>query len=121
MKWFLISLAALLLPACGTPTDNGDDGPAPGCAYLTVINGLEESITELNCYGPIGGEEPWYNYIIMYGEDPLMPGESVTAEVGIGRYNLNATDKSHENYHRWDVNVTEDGYTWEITLEDQAD
>ncbi|MCX7021670.1 MAG: hypothetical protein NTW26_05240 [bacterium] len=124
MKGFLISLLALLslLPlACTAPT--GDDGLDPGHAYLTITNGLTwYNIVKIIGCRSIDGEPDWGFGRFWEGE--LAPGESVKIVLPIDSYNIYDIRCENENgatYTRYDVEIPEDGYTWEVTQEDRDD
>jgi hypothetical protein len=119
MKRLLIGLAALLLLACTTPT--GDDGPSPGMAYLTYINGVELDLDVIELYyRPAEGDGSWPSGNLLSDYGPLAPDEEFRVEVELGTYDLRAVDETDTAYIFWDAVITKDGYTWEITWRDRV-
>lgn len=113
MRWFLTSLAALLLLGCATPTDNDD--LEPGLADLTITNGLEwRNITDVLVR--LLDESPSWERL---GPVEIEPGESVDLVMGTGAYDIRCEAEAEATYTCYDIEITEEGYTWEITPEDK--
>jgi len=113
MKALSIFPAALLL-ACATPTEN-----EPEPTYLTCVNGLRGyNIVEVNWRKTIDWDSDWYTYS-RYGK--LEPGESVKIELEPDNYNLRCIGEMGAKYARYNVEITADGYTWEVTLDDKEE
>ncbi len=102
MKWFLISMAALLLLGCGVTT--------PELANVTIINGLDRHISDIR-YRLSDLENPDSDWSENQIEDFLEPGESAILKVSPDVYDLGCFSIS--DWHvLYDVEITADGYTW---------
>lgn len=103
MKRFLISLAALLLLACGVTN--------PELANLTITNGLSISIMEINFRMPNPDDQhpDWGENLL---EDNLGSGESVVFKVSPGLYDIRCIDAESSVYLKTGAEITMDGYSW---------
>jgi hypothetical protein len=55
----------------------------------------------------------------LLGEDEILEdGEELTTEVEVGTYDIRLVDEDQDTYTRNAVEVTEEGYSWEVTLAD---
>jgi hypothetical protein len=123
MRWLPIGL---LLLGCAVTTGDGD-GSRSGMAELTFINGLKSyDITDIY-YRLVddpkypGAPESFWRWHWGYREGPLEPGESVSFEVEPDLYDLRCVGRLGATYTRYDVEITEEGYIWEVTQEDRDD
>ena len=105
MKALLMTVgtAAILTASCGyEPT------------RITLVNGLGSYNVE---YLFISGtsEEDW-GLNSLPGNTVLLPGDSIAIAVEAGRYDLQVIDEDGDTYTRWDQDVPEEGYRWEVRL-----
>lgn len=91
-----------------------------GCSYeptrITVVNGLGSWDIEY-FYISDTDEEDWGRNSLTR---ILTPGDSLSIAVEKGTYDLHAIDQDGDTYTLWDQRVPEEGFRWEITL-DQID
>jgi hypothetical protein len=128
MRWLPIGL---LLLGCAMPTGEGD-GPEPGMAELTFVNGLGWfNITDI--YYRLVEDPKYPNYPESfwrwhwgYGEEPLAPDESISFEVEPGLYDIRCVswsrhpgDDGEHVYSRYDVEIPAEGYTWTVVRDDE--
>jgi len=113
----LLALAALpvLFVACGgqTPAPVNEDAD-PGTIEVVIVNGLGSwNIEEILVDASDG---PWSDNRL---EDVLEPGEEVTILLDeANTYDIMITDEDGDTYTMWLVDIGEDGYRWEVTLDD---
>lgn len=103
MKRFLISLAALLILACGVTNSE--------LADLIITNGLSTYIGEIN-YRLTDPEDPYPDWGENRIENNLGSGESVVFEVSPGTYDLHCIDGGAFEYTKYSAEITMDGYSW---------
>lgn len=100
----LITAASLLLAGCYDPV------------RITVVNGLGSwSVERIYISGT--DEEEW-GLSSLSSNMILAPGDSVAIAVEPGEYDISIVDEDGDTYTRWDQTVTEEGYRWQVTLDD---
>ncbi len=119
MKKLNLILALFALPvlfmACG--------GEAP----VEEVETVEETTIEVVIVNDLGGwdimeilvdpsDSPWTDNRI---DEPLIQGErfAITLEEA-GTYDIMLIDEDGDSYSKWAVEIGEDGFTWEVTLDD---
>jgi hypothetical protein len=120
MRWLPIGL---LLLGCAASTGDGD---GPGRILLTIVNGLREyDITDIYYRLVDDPKYPDYPKTFWrwhwggYYEDPLKPGGSISFEVEPDIYDMRCKGELGATYTLYDMEITEDGYTWEVTQGDR--
>jgi hypothetical protein len=112
----LLTLPILFL-ACGSGEAPVDDTTAvveDVAVEVTIINGLEDyEIAEI-WIDPSGGS--WSESLIA---ENLLPGEEFTATLDEpGSYDLWVTDEDGDTYTKYNIEIDENDYEWEVVLED---
>jgi hypothetical protein len=72
-------------------------------------------------YRPSDIEGYWSVGDLLHGEGPLAPGDSFRVEIEPGSYDLRADGELGARYTRYDIDITEEGYTWEVSPEDKEE
>jgi hypothetical protein len=114
MRWLSIGLLFL---GCAVPA-----GHDPGMADLTFKNSLREfaivgvyyRLAELPGY-----PESYWDVNRICNEGPLEPGEEISFDVEPNLYDLRCVGEFGATYTRYEVEITEEGYTWEVTQGDR--
>jgi len=102
-------------------------------AYLNIINDLGWYDITAVYYRlvndprfPDGYPESYWDVNRIYHEGPLEPGEEITFEVEQDLYDVRCISLSRHpgdpdrHYHtRYGADITQDGYTWEVTRDDE--
>jgi len=107
-KALLLASALLILSAIG------------GCrgkkAPVTITNDLEVWDIHYVYISPADSDE-WGDDLL--GENEILEnGQKLTTEVGVSTYNIRIVDEDQDTYTRDDVEITEAGYSWDVTLDD---
>ncbi len=111
-------LAIALFAACGEQAEEGDTTPVEdtqaALVKVTITNGLEAYDIYNIMIDP--SDEPWGEDLL--GEEILAPGESFTAEIEPGTWDIQIVDVDGDTYTLWQVDIGADGYEWNVTLDD---
>jgi hypothetical protein len=55
----------------------------------------------------------------LLGEETILAdGEEFSTEVTTGTYDIRVVDEDDDTYTKMDVEITEEGFTWDVTLAD---
>jgi hypothetical protein len=108
---WIVTLENLDQTTPSTPANLQNAGPCP----VVVTNSLGSwNITGI-WISPAASESWGDNYL---GAELLYPGDTYTANVQPGFYDIYLEDEDGDTYTRLDVEVTSIGYTWEAALSD---
>ena len=85
-------------------------------APVTITNDLGAWDIHYVYISPADSDE-WGEDLL--GEDEILEdGQELTTEVEVGTYDIRLLDEDQDTYTRNDVEITEEGYSWEVTLAD---
>jgi hypothetical protein len=118
MKKLHLILALVVLPvlfmACGGQTPAPVNEDAGDAIEVTIVNGLGSwNIEEILVDASDG---PWGENRL---DGVLEPGDEVTIVLDeAGSYDIMVTDEDGDTYTMWLVDVGDNGYEWEVTLDD---
>ncbi len=109
MKRLIVTLALLAslvaLGGCGAKK-----------APVTITNALGAWDIHYVYISPADSDE-WGEDLL--GEDEILEdGQQLTTEVEVGTYDLRLLDEDQDTYTRNAVEITESGYSWDVTLAD---
>jgi len=106
-----VTLEDLDQPAPAAPVNLQNAGQCP----VTISNGLGDwEITGV--WISASNTDSWGdNYLV--GE-VLYPGDSYTAYVQSGTYDIYLEDEDGDTYTRWEITIGSNGYSWEAALSD---
>jgi hypothetical protein len=105
MNWrFLLVTMLLLISGCFEPP------------RITIVNKLESRNIEY-VYISSSTEDEWgLNSIPDY--KVLLPGESVDVTVVPDTFDIQVVDQNGDTYTKWELEIGENGYLWEVTPSD---
>lgn len=86
-----------------------------GQSPLTIKNNLGSWDVHGIWISPSTGSEWGDNHL---GDEILYQGDSYTAYVQPDTYDIYLEDEDGDTYTRWDVSVGQNGYSWDVTLDD---
>jgi hypothetical protein len=92
------------------------------CKEKSFVNGLRGYDIVKLYYRPSDTQGPdsyWPSGNLLFGEDPLGPGDEYRVEIEPDIYDLRAEGELGAIYTRYDVEIAEEGYTWKVTPEDR--
>ncbi len=121
LKKFNLVFALLALPvlflACGSgeaPANDATEEVEDVTVEATIVNGLEDyEIAEI-WIDPSDGS--WSENLIT---ENLLPGEEFTVTLDEpGSYDLWVTDEDGDTYTKYNIEIDESDYEWEVVLED---
>jgi uncharacterized cupredoxin-like copper-binding protein len=118
MKKLHLILALVALPvlfvACGGQTPAPVNEDAGDAIEVTIVNGLGS--WNINEVWVDASDGPWTENRLT---GTIEPGEEFTVELTeAGTYDIQVIDEDGDTYTMWLVDVDENGYEWEVTLDD---
>jgi len=112
----LLTLLALVA-GCGeqTPQPAPVEQPeTPAEVDVTITNALGDYDIVSILVDP--SDQPWSENRL--GMEILAPGEEFTVKVLPGTWDIMITDEDYDTYTLWQVEIGEDGFAWDVILED---
>jgi len=98
-------------------------------AALAALSGCGAKKAPVTITNDLGAWDIHYVYISpadsdewgddLLGEDEILEdGQQLTTEIEVGTYDIRLVDEDQDTYTRSDVEITVEGYSWEVTLAD---
>ena len=101
-------------PGSGETGEGQSYETGDGSAPVTIVNGLGSWDIYFVYVDP--SSAPWGDDRL--GSDILLPGDEITVWVDPGPYDMQVEDEDGDTYTKWEIEVGNSGYEWEVTLAD---
>ena len=101
-------------PGSGETGEGQSYETGDGSAPVTIVNGLGSWDIYFVYVDP--SSAPWGDDRL--GSDILLPGDEITVWVDPGTYDMQVEDEDGDTYTKWEIEVGNSGYEWEVTLAD---